>query len=202
MRLEIIPSYLYSQYYDDEDLQAFISAYNTLAQNYLNTFNLLNLPIYTSNFISGALLDWVGYGLYGIRRPALSNETEFSFAGVYNTIAYNTNPYSRDIESTPVGFFVVNDDYYKRIITWNFYKGDGFQYTTTWLKRRIQRFITGINGIDPVIQETYDISVTYTSPNTVNISVPNIEASQIMNDAIQSGALALPFNYIYNVTFV
>src|ERR1700739_1536949 len=67
----IIPSYLYEEYNDDSDLQAFVSSYNTLAQTFLNTLVELNLPIYTSDVISGPLLDWVAEGLYGISRPSL-----------------------------------------------------------------------------------------------------------------------------------
>ena len=201
MRETIIPSYLYQQYYDDDNLQAFVSAYNQLAQNYLNTFNTLNLPIYTSDTITGALLDWVANGLYGIQRPSLSEARDFSGLGVYNTIPYNTEAYSRDIQSSPAGFYVVDDDFYKRIITWNFFKGDGFQYNTTWLKRRVQRFLYGVNGIYPQVEETYTISITYTAPNIITIDVPALDASPILNSAIQSGALALPFNYEYVVTY-
>src|SRR5215472_3249732 len=55
----VIPSYLYQEYSDDEDLQGFVEAQNEMQQNYVDTFNALNLPIYTSYPVSGALLDWV-----------------------------------------------------------------------------------------------------------------------------------------------
>ena len=55
----IIPAYVYQQYADDDDIQAFNSAYNNTAQSYLNWFTGIELPIYTSSTINGALLDWV-----------------------------------------------------------------------------------------------------------------------------------------------
>jgi hypothetical protein len=53
---------------------------------------------------------------------------------------------------------VTDDDTYKRIITWHAYKGDGKQITITWMKRRVARFLYGVNGTD------------YTTP-TQNVSV-------------------------------
>ena len=66
---QIIPAYLYQEYQDDPDLQAFWAAYNTLAQQYVNWFLQIGLPIYTGPLIVGPLLDWIAQGLYGIARP-------------------------------------------------------------------------------------------------------------------------------------
>ena len=46
---QLLPSYIYQEYSDDDDLQAFAASYNSLAQQYINTLNSLNLPIYTSD---------------------------------------------------------------------------------------------------------------------------------------------------------
>jgi len=43
----VIPSYPYKQYEDDDDIQSFFASYNNIAQEYINTINSLNLPIYT-----------------------------------------------------------------------------------------------------------------------------------------------------------
>ena len=71
MLTKILPSYLYTQYADDVNLQSFVSAYNTMTQEYLDWFNNINLPIYTVQ--SGTMLDWVATGLYGIPRPTIAN---------------------------------------------------------------------------------------------------------------------------------
>lgn len=199
MITKILPAYLYQQYNDDEDLTAFFTAYNVLAQQYLDGTNTLNLPIYTQP--TGMLLDWVALGIYGIVRPSLSTPAVSSPLGVYDTVPYDTTAYTQDIKTSPSSFYVVTDDYFKRIITWNFYKGDGFQYTTEWLKRRIKRFLFGLNGIDFRIDNTYEISVTYTAPNTINIHIPNLDVSPIFKSAIQGGVLNVPFQYIYNITY-
>lgn len=231
MLTEIIPSYLYWQYQDEpvnneisgiyaiagvaiageaiagtypavnpkSDLQAFVDAYNELAQQMLNSMNLLGLPVYTG--LSGNMLDWAAEGIYGIQRPTLPVAVAFSPEGVYNTEAYNVLPYNWDVENLSNQFYPVTDDYFKRIITWNFYKGDGFQYTTTWLKRRVKRFINGVNGVNPDIQDTYEISVTYAG-NTVTISVADSYPALILQAAIDAGVVYLPFQYTYVVDLI
>src|SRR5579859_3473841 len=86
---EVIPSYLYVEYNDDEDLQAFVTAFNAIAQQYVDFFNQINLPIYTSSSISGALLDWVAQGIYGMTRPSLPGAGSTLIYGPFNTYAFN-----------------------------------------------------------------------------------------------------------------
>lgn len=180
------------------DLQAFINAYNSLAQGYLDDINALDLPIYTTK--SGMMLDWVALGIYGVNRPSLSTGTAFTPLGVYDTVPFNETAYSEDIKGGEVTNYVVTDDYFKRILTWNFYKGDGFQFNAVWLKRRVKRFLYGFNGVDFPIEETYQVSVTFPSPGTIEIGVPDIEASPILNACIIQGVLNVPFQY--NITVV
>jgi len=230
MLTKIIPSYLYQQYNDDSDLQSFVSAYNTLSQQYLDWFNQLNLPIYTKQ--SGASLDWVAKGIYGLTRPVLP-EGGYIDKGVYNTDYLNTLPFNQNIRIAPNSYYVTTDDIFQRCITWNFYKGDGYQFNVTWLKRRIARFLSGVNGTDPFLQQTYQISVTFTSNNVVNIHIysginskkgnsllDNFELNQvplnaesqyislipvdlapILKSGINSGVLQVPFQYNFNVTY-
>jgi hypothetical protein len=49
-----------------------------------------------------------------------------------------------------VGIVVVtNDDLYRRILTWHFFKGDGNYFSTRFMKRRVWRFLYGYNGVNP-----------------------------------------------------
>ena len=164
----VIPSYLYQQYSDDDTLQAFVAAYNSIAQDYIDTLNDLNLPIYTNCNISGGLLDWVGAGLYGYPRPTLSS---FQTVGVgeFNTYEFNTTELNQRKNLYNSNIAVTTDDTYKRLLTWHFYKGDGKYFTIPWLKRRIMRFLIGTNGTAPNIDQTYQISVTFGSAHTIAI---------------------------------
>ncbi len=121
---KIIPSYLYQEYTDDDDLQAFVDAYNGLAQNVLDTLNDLNLPIYTQPIIAGALLDWVALGLYGMARPPLSSQKQ-DVIGPLNTYVLNGLPFNTLKVLSQAVIVTTTDDIFKRILTWHLFKGDG-----------------------------------------------------------------------------
>lgn len=195
----IIPSYLYQEYSDDDDLQAFVAAYNELAQKYgVDWLTTANLPIYTG--LAGLLLDWIGSNLYGLPRPTLY--TPYSIvSGPFNTVPFNTIPFdfsgqyqSGDFEiGVGIGIFAIgispiagsfapaptpsgyatSDDTYQRILTWHFFKGDGWYFNVRWLKRRVMRFLYGVNGTDPGINQTNQISVTWGLDGQINIRILN-----------------------------
>ena len=71
----------------------------------------------------------------------------------------------------PSNVTVTTDDIFKRIITWNFYKGDGKVFNIRWLKRRIMRFLYGTNGSAPNIDQTYQVSVTFGVANQIDIQL-------------------------------
>lgn len=199
----IIPAYLYEQYFDDQDLQAFMSAYNGMAQTYLDWFNSINLPVYTGAPIAGSLLDWVAQGLYGISRPTISFTQVGPAIGPFDTYPLDSIPMNFGEQLGQTTLFVVNDDIFKRCITWSFYKGDGKVFNIRWLKRRLARFLVGVNGTD-YTGPTYQISVSFTGTNTVNIvissgSMPTTYAP-VLQAALLSGVLPLPFQYNYTVT--
>ena len=201
MLTQVLPAYLYQQYTKDpysEDLQAFFTAYNNTSQTYLDNTNNLNLPIYTGQ--SSPLLDWTAYSIYGVTRPSIGSATQFSPLNVYNTVPYNTIAYTEDTEIAPTAFYVVDDELWKRILTWNFYKGDGMQFTCQWLKRRIKRFLLGVSGIPLAIQNTYEISVTYGSNNVIYITILTNDFSLVFESSLLSGVLNVPFQYSYVVT--
>lgn len=194
-----IPSYLYVQYNDDDNLQWFVAMYNAYTQAYLDYFNNLLLPIYTNGTISGTLLDWVAEGLYGITRPGLPTAGSAG-TGPFNTYVLNSLPFNGSTPAVTQTYYATSDDTFKRIITWLFYKGDGRVFNINWLKRRIKRFLTGVNGSDPGIQDTYDISVTFTAPLAATITVANTAQSTILQAAIDAGVLELPFQITWTVT--
>ncbi len=200
----IIRSYLYKQYEDDDDLQSFVAAQNYLAQRWLDDFNSLNLPVWST--LSGNLLDWVGWGLYGIQRPILSYQQPAptgAGSGPYNTMAWNTSVYGggklHPANTNPVTYLPVTDDIYKRILTWHLYRGDGFQFSTKWLKRRAHRFMNGSNGYLPVEDNTYDVGVTATG-TAFTITVTANDIGTVLQFAVQDGVLALPFQFTYTVS--
>jgi len=223
----IIPSYLYQEYADDDDLQAFVASYNTIAQEYLDWLNGTPLPVYTDPSISGPLLDWVAEGLYGSVRPSLSSGKNRN-VGPYNTWTFNFLPFDGDRIVGSQNVTVTTDDIFKRILTWNFWKGDGKVFNIRYLKRRIMRFVNGANGAAPNIDQTYQVSVTFGVANQVNITLvakvgklsksttydtwtfnsrafdQDVVTSQtltplpnaaILQEALQSGALQLPFQF-------
>jgi hypothetical protein len=232
MLTKILPSYLYTQYADDVNLQSFVSAYNTMTQEYLDWFNNINLPIYTVQ--SGTMLDWVATGLYGIPRPTIANGF-LAWSAPLNTWAMNTIPLN-GIDESPAGTpQYVTDDFYKRIITWFFYKGDGQVFNVNWLKRRIVRFCLGVDGFSPSISTTPNVSVVFsgslvTITINTNISITTLVSAQygriqygvthygetevtsvnvitrpsaiMLKNAIDSGILPLPFQFTYQVNVI
>lgn len=230
----IIPSYLYWQYKDDDNLQAFVDSYNSYAQEFAEWFCSLNLPIYTTSPVDGALLNWVGEGLYGYPRPVLGSGSQV-LKGPYNTWQFNSIQFN---QHKLIGEFTadpVDDDLYRRMITWHFWKGDGRQFNIRNLKRKIMRFLEGENGIDPPVDQTYRISVSFGAccqvditliryrgrvtrsfrfnqfqfnvptfalleSSTVTLYSDQFELAQQLKEAIEQGALELPFQYKFIIT--
>lgn len=186
---DVIPSYLYQQYANDDDLQAFVAAFNTLAQEYVTWLNEVNLPVYTGPMIIGDLLDWVALGLYGVRRPVLSAGNAQVF-GPFNTFVGNALPFNGFRIVGPAIYTPVSDDIFKRVLTWKLYKGDGKQIDIRWLKRRVMRFLIGADGSDPNVADTQQISVTF-GGNPIEITVITEEdTSTVSGMTLNSG----PFN--------
>ena len=191
---EIIPAYVYQQYQDDDDIQAWFAALNTLAQIYTSWFATIALPVYTGEQISGPLLDLVAQGIYGMVRPSLSSGMNRDL-GPLNTYAFNTLGYNVRKVVGPSDVTVTSDDIFKRIMTWNFYKGDGNVFNVRWLKRRIMRFLTGTDGTAPNVPQTYAISVSLAPPNAVAIRI-SVGTRKIIGGALcnRFGFNRLPFN--------
>lgn len=200
---KIIPAYPYTQYNDDPNITAFFDAFNSLAQANLDYLNTLNLPCWTSPSITGELLDWIALGIYGESRPLLQISEDAIARGAYNTVEYNAITYAGLKNYVPGSASYVPDDYFKRILTWNFYKGDGSHFCIDWLKRRLSRFIHGANGIDPPVEDTFDISVT-PDKGVFSITIPDYGdgVGYFLKDAITQQLVKLPFIYTFTVTVV
>ena len=191
----IVPSYLYQQYSDDDALQAFVQAYNQYQQSYLDTFNSLNLPIYT--MLSGALLDWVGAGVYGYPRPTLPASAAVSIGPYATEIFAQKNTMYAYQNTTPGTVYTTSDDIYQRLLTWHFYKGDGKIFSIKWLKKRVMRFLIGANGTAPLLDYTYPVSIVQ-SGYSMTITVPIYPAAAYLAVAVASGAAELPPQYSYS----
>lgn len=161
---ETIPSYPYVQWSDDPDVVAFFTAYNQLSQQNLDEINSYTLPIFLAQ--QGALLDWAATSIYGVPRPSLSYGGAQP-VGPLNTWELNTEQLNDLHLENNSQSFVANDQVYQRIIQWNTFKGDGYQFTIRWLKRRVQRFLTG--EIFP--DQTYQVSISFTDDTHVLILI-------------------------------
>ncbi|HGB1935574.1 TPA: hypothetical protein ACIUHN_000833 [Salmonella enterica subsp. diarizonae serovar 50:k:z35] len=168
---DIIRSYLYTQYNDDDNIRAFVTAYNTMAKNIYDWMRSANLPIFVGGYNAGDQLRWIARGIYGVKPPVLESGRQLVI-GAFNTCTFNTVPFNTRRVINQSEQVVVSDDLFKRIMTWNFYKGDGFYFTIPWLKRRIMRFITGVNGVDVVNDQHWSISVLF-SGGGASVSIIN-----------------------------
>lgn len=200
--LRTIPAYPYVQYQSDDHVSAFFDAYNIYAQAYLDWFNQLDLPIYTKAPVAGTLLDWVAQGLYGIARPALPTAQGYPGEGPVNTYIVNSLTVNGYRPGLPDTFTVTNDDFFRRIITWAFYKGDGKVFSPRWLKRRINRFLTGVDGKDVVNDTTFNVSVFPTGLKAWTIELANSTESSIFKAGVERGVIELPFQVTWTVTLV
>ncbi|MDV5434573.1 hypothetical protein [Enterobacter hormaechei] len=166
---DIIKSYLYTQYNDDDDLQAFVTAYNEMAQQTYEWMRQANLPVFVGGYNAGDQLKWIARGIYGVKPPVLVSGKRIAY-GPFNAMLFNQLPFNGRKVVNQADQVVVSDDLFKRIMTWNFYKGDGFYFTIPWLKRRVMRFLTGIDGVDVVNDQRWSISVLF-SDSGASISI-------------------------------
>ena len=154
-------AYVYQQYSDDDDVQAIFAAVNAMQQDYVDTFNAIQLPIYPNPVLVGPLADWAIEGIYGYARPTLYSQRQKPI-GPLNTYWPNGFPALNMIRrQPPTDVHVANDDLYKRCATWHLQKGDGQYFNIRWLKRRVWRFLIGANGTSPHIDNTDRVSVEF-----------------------------------------
>lgn len=191
---DIIKSYPYVQFADDENITAWFDAYNTYAQQYLDWFNNTPLAVYTRSEISGALLDWVANGIYGCYRTPIAFGNSRSI-GPLNTYTPNYIPFNQGKELSDVTSFTMTDDIFKRVITWNFYKGDGVQVSIPWLKKRAARFMD---------VPYKNILVDIGSGNVINLTVvgADFEIFSYFKSVMELKLINLPISYSFSVTLI
>ena len=222
----VVPAYVYTEFNDDPYVTAFFTAYNELAQGYLDWFKETPIPVWTSPQVSGGLLDFIGTNLYGTPRPVISTAGANLTYGAMGTRAMDTMAMdSYQLIKTGTAQ-PADDDLYKRTLTWIHYKGDGFQATIEWLRRRIARFLYGANGGDIDIGLITNISLSATGSlsqmamdslamnaqamnstrvSTANLrgilyaSIPPTTVSQYFIDLFTAGYLPAPFQMVYNI---
>ena len=86
------------------------------------------------------------------------------------------------------------DDYYKRTLTWCTYIGDGRVFNFPNLRKRVARFLYGVNGTDITLSQAQNVALAVGSnPNDVTITVPAGTSSTYFSDALASGTLPFPF---------
>ena len=227
MRTDLaIPLYPYLPYVFDDKVVAICKGISDYGQDYIDSFNALNLPIYQSKI--GEFLDYVGVNLYGIPRPIYPVGV-IETTGEINNFALNEIELNKLLITYPNQFFIATDEVYKRVIDWHHYKGDGDLFNVRHLKRRIMRFLTG-----NTVSQTYQISVSFGLNNQCNITLYengniNLRPSATINDgelnsyainelrakkipftpfelaeifkkSVEMGVLELPFQYNYVVS--
>lgn len=183
---EIIKSYLYTQYNDDDDIRAFVTAYNAMAQDIYSWMLNANLPIFVDGYNAGDQLRWIARGIYGVKPPVLVSGKQTIY-GSFNAMLFNQLPFNGRKVINQSEQVVVSDDLFKRIMTWNFYKGDGFNFTIPWLKRRIMRFLTGADGVDVVNDQRWSISVLFSGSGD---SISIVKGYRKLTDAALYNAFA------------
>ena len=203
MLSDLMRAYAYAQYADDDYIPAFIECYNVIAQEILTFMAEFGLPIYTMDNKSDALLDWIAEGVYGLKRPTLPMGITIT-TGPYNTNAYNTIAFNAEKTQGAKDYYTTTDDIFKRLMTWNLYKGDGADFNISWLKRRIMRFLNGANGVDVEIDNTYPVSIAYTGDSelTITITQSDTTTAGLLRAAILAGAAQVPFMYSYIINVV
>src|ERR1700677_4526539 len=200
----ILPAFPYQWCADDTNICAFFTAYNQIAQSYLNWQNSTPLALYTSPNISGPLLDWIGQGIYGITRPVISTLSTSSVFAALDAVPLDTIAIDGSSSSSTGSAFLANDDFYKRLITWQTYIGDGRTFNAMVLRKRIARFLYGANGTDITASQAQAVSVASTGETTYTINVPSAAnpASTYFQELFNQGTLSFPFMLTGTVSVV
>lgn len=195
------PAYPYQQFSDDTDINALFSATNEIAQSVLTWMLDHPLALYMRPALSGGLLDYAAYCLYGIARHQVGYSQITNIAGAINTMPVNTLDIDDNQLPRTSMRFTLTDDIFKRILTWHLYKGDGVQFSIPWLKRRIMRFLSGDDGHAWRFNSTAPVSIAI-HESTVAISIAKGTADErlllLLSALIKNGLVPVPPTFSYS----
>lgn len=196
-------AYPYHQFTDDVNITAFFDAYNKIAQDYLTWLVEHPFALYTRSEITGGFLNYCAYCLYGQFRYRISDVHLQGYTGALNDTDINRLAVDEvDIRKQYKGA-AISDDNFKRILTWNFYKGDGLNFTIPWLKKRVMRFLTGENGKTKQFNNCEKISVTFQGRHiTITVKPGNWDEKlvSVLDNIINNGVLNIPVMFKFTVT--
>jgi len=199
------PSYLYGEYADDTNLQATRQAYNQEANGLFQWLQTVPIADYRNNPISSTLLDFVAEGLYNMQRKVLVAATRSNIKGAFADVAMGDAAFADgEYSEATATVITLNDDQFRRAITWNIYSGDGWIFSTPWLRRRIARFMFGTNGNDvSQVGDQQYISIQWTALRTATIYITAPSADTVIAGVLQtgltSGYLQSPIGYLFNI---
>ncbi|QCE32955.1 hypothetical protein FAI41_04725 [Acetobacteraceae bacterium] len=198
MAWRILKAYVYQQYSDDSDIMALFESYNQIAQDYLKTFISHCPAIYIDDFWSAGELTYLAWFLWGQRRWYSDYASSIDLEGAIDELAIDEVAAGGSVP-TPRQKLLINDDTFRRIMTWNLYRGDGPQFSIPWLKKRIKRWMIGVNGYAPLFGDANEVSV-HVSEKIVNISVVTSDTTLLLSlqAALYSGALNVPVGFTFN----
>jgi hypothetical protein len=201
-----IPAYAYQQFSDDPNIVAWFTAFNQLSQGYVNWFNAVPFGVYTNANVNGPLLDWIGNGIYGVPRPVFSTLTTIFRAAALNAVPLDTIAIDGSSSSSSGSAVIATDDYYKRVITWLTYIGDGRMCNAMVLRKRIARFLYGVNGTDVTLSQAENVSIAVQTSPTLKyiITLPSSAnpASAYFQEGFNAGFLSFPFQLAATVNVV
>ena len=201
---KITPAYLFKELYrGDPYITPFFNAYNLAAQYYLDWYNENPTAVYTDSNISGNFLNFVALGLYNLRRPVLSDTNFIEGENAMNSLQINAQSmnYNANVRAGS-GAVIVNDDIFKRVLTWHLYLNDGKQATMPWLRKRIARFIYGIAGTDITNDVLQYVNISFPSKGNIEISLNDDIISEQFKLLLEQGWLSLPFQVNFSVVLI
>ncbi|WP_168194425.1 hypothetical protein [Formicincola oecophyllae] len=196
------PAYSFVQFADDPSINAFMTATNQTAQGGLDWLLQHPLALWTAPQMKGGLLAYSLYCLYGQGRP----NTNFTILKTSSGAINDTDVNRMEIDGQNMDTVTVSpleaDDILKRVATWNFFKGDGFNFTIPWLKRRVMRFLTGSGGASGRFNNTVPVSVQVAGRGvTITVASGPWDGDVIaaLTGLLEAGHLHLPTMYNFTL---
>jgi hypothetical protein len=146
------------------DVNAIVDASNAELNTCIE--NLRNLSVAQYNDKCCDWLDWFALGVYGFQRPIIAIDDTVRADGGWGSFGWGTHGWGYGILGNNPSFESVPDDIFIKTLQWHLYRGDGFQFCISWLRRRIQRF-TG-EYVVSIELELWSFAITLPKNRTTN----------------------------------